>query len=514
MAKTKISISLIRNGLTEKDIVKAGTSTIELPNGMKLYYKENPASQPKWVKTFFDGVIPEDRLKSKTISALIIYKVEVSKEEYRYFAITFGYGRSLLNNNVTEERFGLLVTLNVVDSNHLRSIDVNTLESVPLNNRIQSSALAGISNFNIDIDRDLLKSVTGKAAMQGFDGTLSGTDTLATSSEKQYNNIEDFLKVCYRQFVSDRYKAHFDWIDQMNVVKDTAIITQLDTIMVNILNDENPTMIWISIPEIIDWSGNIMIKVNDTQFDDLDISELKAIYDEPFTIDRLKTQRLSIVNDQGTKVKSWPLYRCIYVDLRLGEKQYLLNDGKWFLLDDNFVSIVNKYYNEASVFMDDLPEYDVKYEKKYNQKIESSDRDTYFLMDMKLIPIGGDKIEFCDIYSDQKKFIHVKNYKSSAVLSHLFYQGVVSAEAFFDYEFRLKVQEQLNRGFTISLDRHISPSDYEVVYVIAKKNAKAKTLPEIPFFSKVSYRNASKRLQRYGYKVSITAIPFTYIAAD
>lgn len=122
MAKTKISISLIRNGLEENSIVKDGTASINLPNGLKLYYKEAPASQPKWVKSFFNDVISEDMFKTKSLSALILYKIEVEENEYRYFAITFGYGRNLLNNNVVEERFGLLVTLNVVDSNHLCSI--------------------------------------------------------------------------------------------------------------------------------------------------------------------------------------------------------------------------------------------------------------------------------------------------------------------------------------------------------------------------------------------------------
>ena len=515
MAKTKISISLIRNGLEENSIVKDGTASINLPNGMKLYYKEAPASQPKWVKSFFNDVISEDMFKTKSLSALILYKIEVEENEYRYFAITFGYGRNLLNNNVVEERFGLLVTLNVVDSNHLRSIDVNSLESIPLNNRIQSSALAGINNFNIDIDRDLLKSVAGKSSTEGFDGTLSGTDTLSISSDKQYNNIYDFLKECYQQFISVKYKENFDWIDQMNVVKDVSLIAELDQKMIDNLNSEAPSMMWISIPEIIDWTGDNMIRVKKNLYDDIDIADLKTTYNNvPFTIEVLKSQRISIMDDLGNMQKSWPLYRCMYVDLKCDEKQYLLNDGKWFIINNDFVSIVNDYYNNATIFMDDLPDYDVKDEKEYNQKIEDSNREIYHLMDRKLIPLGGGKIEFCDIYSNHKKFIHIKNYKSSAVLSHLFFQGVVSAEAFFDQEFRKEVQSKMKQDFMIPQENPIIPSNYEVVYIIAKKNANAKSLPDIPFFSKVSYRNASKRLQRYGYKVSITAVPYTYIATD
>lgn len=82
------------------------------------------------------------------------------------------------------------------------------------------------------------------------------------------------------------------------------------------------------------------------------------------------------------------------------------------------------------------------------------------------------------------------------------------------FAIKLTFQSNKERGFVVSQETPIVPSDYEVVYIIAKKNANAKSLPYIPFFSKVSYRNAAKRLQRYGYKVSITAVPYTYIAAD
>ena len=41
MAKTKISITLIKEGFTIKDVLKSGTSSILLPDGNKLFYKKN-----------------------------------------------------------------------------------------------------------------------------------------------------------------------------------------------------------------------------------------------------------------------------------------------------------------------------------------------------------------------------------------------------------------------------------------------------------------------------------------
>ena len=169
MANTKLSISLIKQGIARDSIIKEGTNMVELSENYTLYYKANIPMIPKWVNTFLGDDAPEGNyLQSKSVSALIIYTIDVMPNTSRTFVVTFGYGKSLLKPNVIEDRFGLITTLNIISPESLRSIDVNSLETVSLNNRIQSSALSGIENFNIDIERDLLKSVVGKAANELF----------------------------------------------------------------------------------------------------------------------------------------------------------------------------------------------------------------------------------------------------------------------------------------------------------------------------------------------------------
>lgn len=56
----------------------------------------------------------------------------------------------------------------------------------------------------------------------------------------------------------------------------------------------------------------------------------------------------------------------------------------------------------------------------------------------------------------------------------------------------------------------ISASEYEVIFAIAKDNLEEGERPEIPFFSKVSFRSVSSRLKHYGFKVSIKGINRTY----
>lgn len=229
MAKTKLSISLIKEGIPINRVLKPDIPQLTLANGLILYYKNNQPVSPKWVNSFLKGeYVGLESLQGKSVSAVILYQIDVD-DTHRIFAVCFGFGRSLLDPNVVEKRFGLLTTLNCVDADKLRSIDINSMEAVPLNNRIQSSTLAEIRNFNIDVDKDLLKSVTGKASGEELSGTISGADSLSVSTDKSYDEIEDFLIHCYHLYKSDHYReAGFDWINQIQEIKDKTLIEILD----------------------------------------------------------------------------------------------------------------------------------------------------------------------------------------------------------------------------------------------------------------------------------------------
>ncbi|MDB5782688.1 TIGR04141 family sporadically distributed protein [Caballeronia mineralivorans] len=116
-----------------------------------------------------------------------------------------------------------------------------------------------------------------------------------------------------------------------------------------------------------------------------------------------------------------------------------------------------------------------------------------------------DKIEFCDLVRDGRELVHVKFYRSSATLSHLFAQGSVSAETFVKHQdFRVKLNEKLPAGIKL-VDQLVRPpaEKYRVVYAIAT----VKTLPaELPFFSKVTLKNTIMTLRAPGFGVELAKI--------
>ena len=512
MSKTKLTISLIKEGIPKNRVVKEGTPTIQLLENQILYYRNNQAANPKWMASFFNGVLGDnDALQTKSTSAVILYEINVGQPVSRIFAVCFGFGKNLLDSNVIEKRFGLLVTLNSVDADKLRSVDINSLEAIPLNNRIQSSALSAIGNFNIDIDKDLLKSVTGKSEGEMIEGTLSGADSLSVSTDKCFDEMEGFLQHCYALYKSNHYKeTGFDWVNQMQGLKDSTIIQQLNTRLINELNSDNPQNIWTSIPEIVAYNSMDSFRLkSDVIYDDLSIDIVKKEYDSAFNENNIKSRRIECLNAEENVVRRWSVFRCLYADFNYNQHRYLLNDGKWYEVDVDFVRRVESFYE--NIELSDLPllDYVWKDEYIYNQEVCNSNPQRYFLMDRKTIRMGGTPIEFCDIYTSDRQFVHVKKYSGSSVLSHLFFQGAVSAENFFNKEYREKANEKLEDGFKVPTDR-ITSSDYEVVFAIAKDNLQEGERPEIPFFSKVSFRSVVSRLRNFGYKVTLKGINRTY----
>jgi uncharacterized protein (TIGR04141 family) len=90
-------------------------------------------------------------------------------------------------------------------------------------------------------------------------------------------------------------------------------------------------------------------------------------------------------------------------------------------------------------------------------------------------------------------------------LSHLFAQGFVAAEAFIkDSEYREKLNPKLPPSIKL-IDPKLrpDPSKYKLVYAIATK----KDIPvELPFFSKVTLKNALKTLRALNYNISLAKI--------
>lgn len=514
MAKTRISVYLIKQEYTDyESIVKTDAcQNIQVVDGIgTLYSKMSYTKSPAWTREVFGNSIDATHLITASASAVFLVPY-VMEDSERIFALTFGFGYTLLIQNSIEERFGLKTALNMADSNSLRKVSRTTVAGNALKADEQLPKKSSISDFTLDIQRDLLDGVTVAADDDGiFSGNVKGADSFSASVEINMQNIKEILAKLYSLYRSDSYKKSFDWIDRISYVKSSETEEALNALAVELIRQGSPD-IWMAVPEIVNWemvSGFSIAGSNET-YPDILIGDVLSTLKEPLSsFDQLKKRKIRMVgSNAGDVLETWTADKCLFGELEYRGKQYCINGGKWYLIDSDFAAQINKAYDQTTTsslpFPDCPNEMD---EKEYNALLANEGGSTRALMDAKNITYGGgrSKVELCDVLTDQGCFIHVKHYSGSATLSHLFSQGLVSAELMkMDEGFRRKANEKLVEAapdFGFDLTRE---GLQEVIFGIITKDTANR--PNIPFFSKVTFDYVASHLKMMGINVSIKAI--------
>lgn len=502
-----LTIYLIKESLTQ-GIVVTGLNEKEIPGIGKLYYKNSYQNFPKWLKLFEQYHI--NNLFSSSASAVLLMLVE-----NRFFAVTFGpAARHFLASGVWEERFGLIVTLNSVKKDSIRSIDTRTLESDGIQTRIQSAKPLSADNFGINVEKDLVRSVTGESKdFVKFGKGLSGKDSLRVTLECGLENLKNYLKNYLEQFKKVDYKNEFPWIDALREINDISKITQLNNKLIEEINKNNPNKLWLTIPDILDWTDHGGFKYSRRKkgdlLDDIRINTYKEYINcIPLQLNHLIENNIYRFSQSNEYQKDqWSVYECLYFEYSEGDETCFLTDGKWYAVKNNLVKTVKDYFNGISTDLQRITfiDYNHEDEGEYNQELAS--RNDAFLVDERLIQIEGrSTFEFCDVFTKKKQLIHIKKYSRSSVLSHLFDQGYVSANFLMDKDFREKINNKLTSSFKIT-DTSIRPNqtngEYAVIFGIISKFDSAL---EIPFFSKLTLMHVCKSLINLGFQVSLVKI--------
>ena len=517
----KLSIYMLKPGTSVADALKREYTPVELDDGV-FYYDPSHTNPPGWLAKFFGASLAGVPLLNSSSKGVYVTQVEFG-EETRTFVLPFGYGHSMIDKAYCVDDFGLKLILNTVDRNSIRKIGKRTLSSDPKNTIEQLSKVGAISDFGIDIEQDLIEEITGKpkAALEEKFGKnlVTGKVAFTTTMRLDISDIEGFLKTCKENYDKDDYKTDFEFIDQVKEIKDAG---SLNNTLVQKLKDpdlEN-VQVWMAIPEIIDWvdvEGFTFGRKKENLLADISLKDFK----DTLTAEQLNGLDLNVLRRKKVtafraatddEYNSWTVYQCMYCEITEVNRTVILTNGKWYEIAKGFVDTVNTSYADimaASAAVTLINANPGEHEDAYNTRLAGSIANAV-LMDRKNVSYGGgaSSIEFCDIYdSDNRRFIHVKNYYGSSALSHLFAQGRVSGQLFLnDKPFRVKVKEKEG---TLPFDVDVAPkaSDYKVVFGVISDSTNDLNLP---FFSKVNLKNEKKLLEAFGFsEIYLTKIQRT-----
>lgn len=351
-------------------------------------------------------------------------------------AVTFGYGRWLVRDETIVQDFGLKVVLNSVNPAQIKSVDARTFDELTVHTRRGVSHNSPLTAFELDVTRNLLRGITGSSETPQLPGQITGAASLTMNTPVQLPQLPELGSTLITTYKARRYRKHFRFVDDMRAERDPTTIETLDGLLLDALKSGEITDMHLAIPEAVDWQEIAGIRFSFKQkrhepTPDPSISVYRQLRDPTtLTVDRLKKDKVQAVSavDSSQLKGQWKVYDCIVYETEHDKYLYVLSGGDWYR--------VNKSYRETvEAFVRTIPELDIGLpaavasddEGAYNQR--AAQTIGALCLDRKLINTGGpDSAEICDILTHDGIFIHVKKRGRSSTLSHLFAQGIGSAE--------------------------------------------------------------------------------------
>lgn len=384
----------------------------------------------------------------KSLSALVAVSIKGST---RKLVFCFGYARQFLNWENIELHFGRNIVLNLVDPEKVISMTKMSHHGLPWVSQNQAAAFTDLYNYELDASSEILQNITAliqdKDIIKDGSGTplispkLTGLESLKLSGYFDFKKINVFSNWILKNYTKKRYKTVIPGIDSISIVKNKADKDELFSKLIKKITSDTLDVGWLMPPDVTSFQ-NIDGFLIDDVFDDpssplqiLDFDEWKNKLKElsklgSITLNYIKTKKIDLIYN-GARITSWPIYRCLHVEMKDGHDTFLLMSGSWFKVKNTYIEEVETFFNHRSK-IGEYPKWSFQNhndERGYNLKM--AEKRNIDFHDGKIVSARrGQGVEPCDLLENEKNFIHVKRLKSSAGLSHLIQQSVVSTELF------------------------------------------------------------------------------------
>lgn len=520
------------NILSDPDKVRSYELNPELDLKGKLFVKKPEIRQPDWFQTVQQLSRAQiEEIENSSGSAVL--QIEASG---RTFIFTFGYGRFLLEMGNFVQDFGVKTALNTLDHNSLRSVDLLSLEDQALLKSAQSARDSQINAFGVDAHRDVLKGITG-SPIKGLDFSYihGGGPVYSLSTKIEVAEMKEYARIIYRHYQKDTYKKEFGWVDNVKRILDRKSIEKLDAELIKSIKAKDDTVLSLTCPEIIKWSeveGFSFTRSKNQirpMLSSLDYFESISSGSD-LTVEKVKNDKIFVHGTNGEN-EAISAYKCMYLECKKNDSVFVLFDGVWYEIDKSFKKSVQEYITTLPICKIAFPKvlsWNEITEGKEKRKIESegdwNDRAAKSLgcalMDKKLVKYdqSTSSIELCDLLTIENKFIHVKHRKGgSSGLSHLFFQGSVSAEAMLgDKQFRKKARIKIRRvdpKFQECVELNGFKSQGKEICFVILGASEREPWNSLPFFSQISLWKTAQNLLQRGYRVSIGGVEISHQAS-
>ncbi len=505
----------------------------------RLFLATGRTKRPDWagyVEELTRRPMPLPRRAS--VGAVLFLPVD--KPHQIVYAATWGAGHFLLPVTRLVPDLGIRTALNLLtaggrgriwDPERIRALRTKTIGPTTLISQIQASRRSSVDTFPIRIDADQLRQVTGVPTdHETWGQTITGGVSLHVKRPERADDIATTCRQLERVYASHAYRRYYPWFDNVAPVNDPSRRERVLQDLVGRIRAGRLDNITLSPPDLVNWESvdhfEIQTGRDADDSDELSAEALVAFLERHDLADALSVAdlsariRINAVDSDGQRIGRWSALQCLTFETSLRQGRYILDEGTLF-------EVQRRYLESLNDFVDRLPGAGValpharrgENEGSYNRRVATHVADAVLMDKETITRPGRTAIEVCDVVLKGRVLLHVKKGTSSASLSHLFSQGVVSADLLhMDPEFGAGIEHKFASALVGT--GAAAPGDFawlwaapfptgtcEVGYAIMTGRAPGRPSDELPFFSKVNLRQRCEDLRRMGFRYSLTLIP-------
>ncbi len=510
--------------------------------------QRTPAMWQEFIRREID--LPTVGEQTAAHGAIVFCAVDdpAGKADIRWVCWCFGTASRSLQRSALDPRFGLTIALNVLASSPAENsarIPTQRVADKPqlsalryrttapffqqTGHRTRSRGIP-VDGFRIDTASDLIAEIGGRADPTAFAASILGGRSLRF--RRDLESLADLVQLSIELLelsTGSSYQAMFSWVDNIRVVEDDSIISQLQQQLVDDLRSNPiPARVDAILPDdmleadderairFVVYPRERRASVDRTTLTAEMLGELVAASSRAVTSSAVLNRELRFLDDSRQVIGRARLIDCICADMEFGSEQFLAYDGDFYQVDRSFVQRIDNELSQLEHSTLDFPPYSGGTEPDYADYVGTDRADQFVVLDRTLIRIEGESgIEASDLVARSGALIHLKRKGKSSKLSHLFLQVANSCELLRRSSVaRSALSELINsKARSQALAEQIREAHesmlpgegLEVVFAFLGEWRK-RTVTSLPLFSRISLVQESRKVANLGYRPTVALI--------
>jgi uncharacterized protein (TIGR04141 family) len=453
------------------------------------------------------------------------------------YAMSYGNGHLLVPDELKDQRFGLQFLVRRLDSGQVNDLVRRRPDARGRTDSTLVPAGAPVWTLGIAENVEIIRRIGGRAkdlkvtfSRGNRPVNVEGSAGLRMRFGVEPSGLVADIRECERVCVEEEPDQALSFVEYVQPVADTGTKDDLDAELERLLAgspdaaEHLTPVVPTSVLEHFGQAHSFTIRIGGARPPAVPILDLADFLRR--TRPQRDGERVTVLrgghvtlnaDDQGDEILARARAdKWIEASVSLGSRRFFLMDGDWFEIGTDYVRASREAIGRlfpATPSLDLPPWYLPKGRTEYDYNSYAAVRRRgYLCLDRNASvrdPLGArSSLEICDLLGPDNELIHVKRARGSAPLSHLFSQGLVSAQSLVTgppsvRERFVATVAALPRGRTL-------PADFKpgkVVYAILLENGRHLTPDTLFPFSQATLAHAARILGTYGIDVEVSAIP-------